>query len=141
MYTAPSSGDIIRNSTDLAGRATAKGRWDQIFASDVGLRCWACVVVRPLRVECAGAILAHVTGRGIARQKVVIDYVSRDKWIELLLRSVEQHGWRAFAFALLTNHYRRFLQTPERSVDALHRDFVDLLPKSQVANWIDREPG
>lgn len=61
-----------------------------------------------------------MTGRGIARQEVVTDGAGRDKWIELLQRSAEQHGWRAFPFALLTNHYRRFLQTPEPSADALH---------------------
>lgn len=39
--------------------------------------------------------------------------MDRDKWIELLQRSAEQHGWIVFAVALLTNHYRLFLQTPE----------------------------
>jgi len=28
--------------------------------------------------------------------------VDQDKWLELLQRSVEQHGWRVFAFALMT---------------------------------------
>ena len=44
------------NSAKLTGRAAAKGRWDQIFVTDVGLRCSASVVARPLRVECADAI-------------------------------------------------------------------------------------
>ena len=51
-----SSGDTNRNSTKLAGRATAKGGWGQIFVDDAGLRCCASVVAKPLRVECAGAI-------------------------------------------------------------------------------------
>jgi len=66
----------------------------------------------PLRIEYADAIY-HLTGRGNARRPIVRDVVDRDKWMELLQRSVEQHGWRVFAFALMTNHYHLFLQTPE----------------------------
>ena len=69
-------------------------------------------MARPLRIEYAGAMY-HVTSRGNARQRIVTDIVDRDKWVELLQRSAEQHGWRVFAFALMTNHYHIFLQTPE----------------------------
>jgi len=69
-------------------------------------------MARPLRIEYAHAIY-HVTSRGNARQAIVSDVVDRDKWVELLQRSVEQHGWKVFAFALMTNHYHIFLQTPE----------------------------
>ena len=39
--------------------------------------------------------------------------MDRDKWVELLRRSVEEQGWRLFAFALMTNHFHLFVQTPE----------------------------
>ena len=69
-------------------------------------------MARPLRIECANAIF-HVTSRGNARQTIVRVIVDRDKWVELLRRSVEEQGWRLFAFALLTNHFHLFVQTPE----------------------------
>lgn len=69
-------------------------------------------MARPLRVEFAEAIY-HLTSRGNARRDIVADDVDRDKWVEQLERTVEQHGWRVFAFALLSNHYHIFLRTPE----------------------------
>ena len=39
------------------------------------------------------------------------DDVDRDKWVELLQRSVEQRGWKVFGFGLLSN--RLFLQSAE----------------------------
>ncbi len=55
----------------------------------------------------------QVTSRGNARQPIVMDGANQGKWLELLQRSVGQHGWKMFAFALMTNHYHLFLQTPE----------------------------
>ena len=69
-------------------------------------------MVRPLRVEFADGIY-HLTSRGNARREIVADDVDRDKWVELLQRSVEQHRWRVFGLGLLSNHYHIFLQTPE----------------------------
>ena len=69
-------------------------------------------MARPLRIEYADAIY-HLTGRGNARRPIVRDVVDRDKWMELLQRSVEQHGWRVFAFAWMTNHYGLFFQAAE----------------------------
>ena len=69
-------------------------------------------MARPLRIEYSNAIF-HVSSRGNARQTIVRDVADRDKWVELLRRSVEEQGWRLFAFALMTNHFHLFLQTPE----------------------------
>jgi len=69
-------------------------------------------MARPLRIEFPDAIY-HVTSRGNARQAIVRDVVDQDKWMELLQRTVERYGWRLFAFALMTNHYHLFLQTPD----------------------------
>jgi len=60
----------------------------------------------PPRVEYADAIY-HLTSQGYARRPIVRDMADWDKWMELLQRSVEQHGRRVFAFALMTNHYGR----------------------------------
>jgi len=64
----------------------------------------------PLRIEYA---IYHLTSRGDARQAVATDALDRDKWVESLQHSAEQHGWRIFAFALMTSQLRILLQTPE----------------------------
>ena len=73
----------------------------------------------PLRIEYENAIYP-LTSRGNARQPIVRDDVDRHKWMQLLQRTVDEHRWRLFAFALMTNHYhwskaattmRRFLNS------------------------------
>ena len=54
-----------------------------------------------MRIEYANAIYQS---RGNARQPIVRDDVDRHKWTELPQRTVDEHGWRLFAFALMTNH-------------------------------------
>ena len=68
---------------------------------------YARAMARPLRI---GYGNASFTSRGNARQVIVRDVVDRDKWVELLRRSVEEEGWRLFAFALMTNHFHLFVQ-------------------------------
>jgi len=62
-------------------------------------------MARSLRVESPDAI-HHLTSRGNARREIVADDVDRDKWVEFLQRSVERHGWRVFAFAMLARTQR-----------------------------------
>jgi len=61
-------------------------------------------MARPLRVEFAGAIY-HVTARGNGRRAIVRDDVDRLKWLSVVERTVDRHGWRVFAFALMDNHF------------------------------------
>ena len=68
-------------------------------------------MARPLRIEFPDAI-HHVTSRGNERRAIIRDDVDRRKWLSLLERTVDRHGWRVFAFALMDNHFHLFLQTP-----------------------------
>ena len=74
-------------------------------------------MARPLRIEFAGAIY-HVTARGSERRAIVRDDVDRLKWLSVVERTVDRHGWRVFAFALMDNHFHLFLQTPEPNLSA-----------------------
>ena len=64
---------------------------------------------------CPDAI-QRVTARGNARQDIVADGVDRDKWVDLLKRTLAAEGWRLFAFSLMTSHYHAFLHTPEANL-------------------------
>jgi len=74
-------------------------------------------MARPLRIEFAGAIY-HVTARGNERRAIVRDDVDRLKWLSVVERTVDRHGWRVFAFALMDNHFHVFLQTPQPDLSA-----------------------
>ena len=109
-----SSGDTNRNSTKLSGRATAKGRWGQMFVDDAGLRCCASVVAKPRPVEYAGAVIGERLTqfqRGRA-QKSVADATKLARpaaampqfggytasWLLAIARAIERVGkWRQVA--------------------------------------------
>jgi REP element-mobilizing transposase RayT len=74
-------------------------------------------MVRPLRVEFAGAIY-HVMSRGNQRQAIVLDDADRRRRLDWLRRTVQRHGWRLHAFVLMTNHEHLFLETPEPNLSA-----------------------
>jgi len=76
---------------------------------------------RPPRIEYPDAIY-HVTARGIEGRMIVMDDKDRAKWLERLEHTVDRHGWRVFAFALLGNHFHLFLQTPKPNLAAGMRD-------------------
>ena len=109
------------------------------------------VMTRPLRIEYANPSF-HVTSRGNARRTIVRDIVDRDKWVELLRRSVEEQGWRLFAFALMTNHFRLFVQYRRCERDPgwtrwwmPRRDTLESIPKrglkaGDATGWAARWP-
>lgn len=69
-------------------------------------------MARPLRVDIPGGVY-HVTSRGLERRAIVRDDADRSKWLELLDRVASRRRWRVFAWALMTNHFHLFLETPE----------------------------
>ena len=69
-------------------------------------------MARPLRIELAGG-LYHVMSRGNERRAMVRDDADRQRRLDWLERTVQTHGWRLHAFALLTNHEHVFVETPE----------------------------
>lgn len=66
---------------------------------------------RPLRLEFSGA-LYHVTVRGNARQPVFLDDADRSRFLAFLAREIFQHGWRCYAYCLMTNHFHLLVETP-----------------------------
>jgi REP element-mobilizing transposase RayT len=69
-------------------------------------------MARPLRIQFPGAIY-HVTARGNARQGIFSDNRDRERFLELLARSVETCQVRLYLFCLMTNHFHLVLETPE----------------------------
>ncbi len=74
-------------------------------------------MARPLRIELAGG-LYHVMSRGNERRDIVRDDADRQRRLDWLERTVQTHGWRLHAFALLTNHEHLFVETPEPNLSA-----------------------
>ena len=74
-------------------------------------------MARSLRIEFPGAIY-HVTSRGNERRDIVRDDADREKWLDWLRRTVETYGWRLHSFALMRNHARLFVETPEPNLSA-----------------------
>ena len=74
-------------------------------------------MARPLRVDIAGGFY-HVTSRGLERREIVRDDADRRKWLELLGEVAARRCWRVFAWALMTNHFHLFLETPNADLSA-----------------------
>jgi REP element-mobilizing transposase RayT len=55
----------------------------------------------------------HVTSRGLEQRAIVRDDADRRKWLELLDSVAMRRRWRVFAWALMTNHFHLFLETPD----------------------------
>jgi hypothetical protein len=60
-------------------------------------------VVRPLRIEYAGA-LYHVTGRGNWRDRILADEKDYAWFVQLLKRSPERYGISLHVFVLIDNY-------------------------------------
>jgi putative transposase len=64
----------------------------------------------------------HCFIRGIRGLPIVHDDFDRRRWLGILRYVVERHGWRCFAYCLMTNHYHVVVQTPEGDISAgMHR--------------------
>ncbi|MBM4031372.1 MAG: addiction module toxin RelE [Planctomycetes bacterium] len=74
-------------------------------------------MARPLRVGIPGGFY-HVTSRGTERREIVRDDSDRRKWVELLGEVASRRRWRVFAWALMTNHFHLFLETPDADLSA-----------------------
>ncbi|HXG59586.1 MAG TPA: transposase [Thermoanaerobaculia bacterium] len=78
-------------------------------------------MARPLRLEFPGA-LWHVTSRGNNRKDICFDRIDRTRFVEILGETVTRYRWTLYAWALMTNHYHLFLQTPEPNLSRGMRD-------------------
>ncbi len=69
-------------------------------------------MARLSRVEFPGA-LYHVTARGVAHQSIFFDDRDRLRFLDLLGRTHERHGFVFRAYCLMANHYHQEVETPE----------------------------
>ena len=74
-------------------------------------RVWRLSGVRPLRVAGPGSF-SHVTGRGNARQMVLLDDSDRYAFLALLARAVSRFELELLAYCLMGNHVHLLVGTP-----------------------------
>lgn len=67
---------------------------------------------RPLRLQFPGAVY-HLTSRGNARQRIVIDDTDRQTFLDILAHVIARYGWRCHAYCLMDNHYHLLIETPK----------------------------
>jgi REP-associated tyrosine transposase len=67
-------------------------------------------MARPLRIEYPGAHY-HVTSRGNERKAIFKDDTDREKFLDLVGRSVEHFELRLHAYVLMENHYHLLIET------------------------------
>ena len=67
-------------------------------------------MARPLRIEFAGA-LYHVTARGNAQENIYGDDNDRQRFLSLLLNTVNRYNWYCHAYCLMDNHYHLLIET------------------------------
>ena len=72
-------------------------------------------MARPLRIECRDG-LHHVTSRGLERRRIARDDDDRPRWADLLDTVVTRRRWRVLAWALMGNHFHRFVRTPDANL-------------------------
>lgn len=72
-------------------------------------------MARPLRIEFPGAVY-HVTARGDGRGTIFRDDRDREKFLEILARTVLLRRWVCHAYCLMGNHYHLLLETPEANL-------------------------
>lgn len=77
---------------------------------------------RPLRIQYKNA-LYHVTCRGNARQSIFLSDHDRQRFLELLQRSLEIYQVHLLAFVLMTNHFHVIVRTPQANLQDFMRHF------------------
>ena len=55
----------------------------------------------------------HVTSRGVRRSPIFVDDADRLRFLRLLVRVVDRHGWQPLTWCLMTTHYHLLVLTPE----------------------------
>lgn len=67
-------------------------------------------MTRPSRIEFCGAVY-HVTSRGNEQKPVFIDDRDRTKFLDLLLKTLQNFNWICHAYCLMGNHYHLVIET------------------------------
>jgi len=66
--------------------------------------------------------MAHVTTRGVRRQRIYLDHHDHEFFERLLGWVVTDHKWRLIAYCLMPNHYHLLIETTEANLSkGMHR--------------------
>ncbi len=79
-------------------------------------------MARPLRIQYPGA-LYHVTHRGNERKEIFKDDLDRQKFIQLLARSLDIYSVKLYSFVLMNNHFHLLVETPLGNLSEFMRHF------------------
>jgi REP element-mobilizing transposase RayT len=74
-------------------------------------------MARKLRVEYAGAIY-HVMNRGDRRERIFMDDVDRQRFVDTLGEACAKTGWQVHAYVLMPNHFHVVVETPQPNLVA-----------------------
>jgi len=74
-------------------------------------------VARPPRIQLAGGIY-HVTARGNRRQRIFLDDVDRERFLQILPVVAARYEWRCHAYCLMPNHYHLVIETAKPTISA-----------------------
>jgi putative transposase len=79
-------------------------------------------------------VIYHVGSRSVDHRPIFCDAVPRDseKFVGLLARTVEQYGWRLYAYCVMRNHFHLIVQTPFANLSAGMQHL-----KSRYAIWFN----
>jgi putative transposase len=89
-------------------------------------------VARPLRLEVEDGFY-HVVARGNERRAIFKDDTDRQRFLEILGRTLDRFAWRCLAYCLMTNHYHLLVCTPRPNLARGMRDLNGV-----YAQWFNR---
>ncbi|MGH3111478.1 MAG: transposase [Gaiellaceae bacterium] len=78
-------------------------------------------MVRPLRLEVEDGIY-HVTARGNERKAIYRDHNDRQRFLEVLTRTLERFRWLCLAYCLMSNHSHLLVRTRQPNLARGMRD-------------------
>lgn len=78
-------------------------------------------MARPLRIAYPGA-LYHLTARGNRQNKIFLDDLDHQTFLNKLEKAIKHHNWVCHAYCLMTNHYHLLIETVEPNVSNGMRD-------------------
>ena len=86
-------------------------------------------MARPLRIQYSGAVY-HVTNRGNERKAIFKDDHDRDKFLQILAKSVETYDITLHCYVMMANHFHLLVETPLGNLGEYNLHFLFQPPSS-----------
>ena len=80
------------------------------------------MMARPLRIQFPGAFY-HITCRGIEKRHIYMDDNDRNRFLTLLVESLETYQVVLYAYIMMTNHFHLLIQTRKANCSEFMRHF------------------